>query len=155
MSTNKSKRGRPDANQSGLEIPQVETEVQRSEEREPERPARVPMTNTLKLQYNHTLDLENYFYRWFRSENGRLDQAKAAYYEHVKDDQGGNVIRAYRASEQYLMRIPLKYYKEDQKLKEDALKGKLKTEQELSKDEYLPDDRHHTLQADDYDPLAG
>lgn len=151
MATNK--KGRPD--ESGLELQQAATETQRDESREPKRPARVPMTNTLKLQYNHALDRENFFYRWFRSDNGRIEQAKAAYYEHVLDDSGTKVKRAYRASEQYLMRMPIEYYNEDQKLKEDSIKGKLRAEQSLAKDEYLPDDRHHAIQADDYDPLAG
>lgn len=151
----KPKRGRPDADQTGEELSQVATETQRDTSREPKRAPRVPMTNTLKLQYNHALDRENFFYRWFRCENGRIEQAKAAYYDHVLDDQGVKVKRAYRASEQYLMRIPLKYYTEDQKLKEDAIKGKLRAEQSLAKDEYLPDDRHHAIQADDYDPLEG
>ena len=54
------------------------------------------------------------------------------------------------------MKIKKKYWKEDQKLKQDRVSARMQQEQVLAPDEYLPDDRHHVLQKedkDDYDPL--
>lgn len=147
-------RGRTAATKTGLGVSQVDTKVSRSDERKPKRPPRVPMANTLKLQFNGKLDEKNYYYRWFKEDDGRLGQALNAYYDHVVID-GHKVKRQYRATTQYLMQLPKEYRKEDEKLKEAAIKGKLSEKQTLEKGEYLPDDRHHTLQADNYDPLAG
>jgi len=147
-------RGRAAASRVGLETSQVEVQKSRTEERKPDRAARVPMTNTLKLQFNGQLDTEKFYYRWFKEEDGRLGQAQGAYYDHVIID-GAKVKRQYKATTQYLMQLPIQYRKDDQKLKEGAIKGKLSEKQTLAKDEYLPDDRHHALEKDDYDPLAG
>ena len=151
------KRGRPSnstkpsaAQNSRVDLTQSREEVAHS----PKRPPRVPMGATLKLAFPGLIkDTDKYHYRVYSERDGRLAQALLAWYEHVPDHSGNNAMHP-GFTGQYLMRIPIEYYQADQKLKQDKLAGKIKEEQVLQKDEYLPDGRHHVLQKDEYDPLA-
>mgnify|MGYP003677245687 CR=1 FL=1 len=117
------------------------------------RPERIPMGSTAKLGYPaHKMD-EGYQYRWFQNKEGRIDQAKQAWWEQVSDE-GKPVTRASGAYPMFLMRIEKKYWVEDQKLKHERVIATMNEEQKLSSDEYLPGDKHHVLQKDDYDPLG-
>lgn len=118
------------------------------------RPERIPMGSTAKLGYSaHKMDTDQYQYRWFQNKEGRIDQAKQAWWEPVTDE-GEVVTRASGAYPMFLMRIEKKYWVEDQKLKSDRVRATMNEEQKLSSDEYLPGDKHHVLQKDDYDPLG-
>ena len=155
--TTPKRRGRPRANKTNeqIENSRVELETDRKEAAHaPKRPPRVSMGATLKLEFGELTADKNYHYRVFSDRDGRIEQAKAAWYEHVKDHNGNNVVRHAGKYPQYLMRIEKKYWEEDQKLKQDQVSSKLREEQRLAADEYIPDGRHHVLQKDDYDPLA-
>ncbi len=119
----------------------------------PERPPRVPMGATLKLSFPGLAEDPDFHYRVISERDGRLHQAIRAGYEYVVDCDSNNAMHP-GFTDQYLMKIPMEWYKQDQKLKQDKLAGKLADEQVLQKDEYLPDGRHHVLQRDDYDPLG-
>lgn len=118
-----------------------------------DRPARVPMGATLKLSFDHLCGDENYHYRVFSDRDGRIEQAKRAYYEHVVED-GNNAVRHIGEYKQFLMRIEKRYWKQDQVLKQKRITATLQEEQKLKQDEYLPDGRHHVLEKDEYDPLS-
>ena len=154
---NKPKRARPPANmkQSEIENSRVEISQDRSEAAHSAgRPARQPMGATLNLEFQGLCEDPNYHYRVFDDKPGRIEQAKRGWWEHVKDHEGNNAGRA-GVNRQYLMKIEKKYWDEDQKLKQTKISGMLRDSTEkLADGEYLPDDRHHVLQKDDYDPLA-
>lgn len=159
MNKPKRARGRPRANKTPTEIEntRVELETDRMEDaHDPQRPPRVPMGATLKLEFGSIAEDSSYHFHVFSDRDGRIEQAKQAWYEHVIDGNGDNVVRHSGPYTQYLMKIPKKLWDEDQELKQRKLSGKLRGEQELAPDEYLPDGRHHVLQKDDddYDPLA-
>ncbi|MBE16548.1 MAG: hypothetical protein Unbinned6354contig1000_19 [Prokaryotic dsDNA virus sp.] len=118
---------------------------------------RVPMGSTLKLLH-HGMD-PNYHYRWMSAADGRLEQAQGAWYEFVLDEAGNKKKRTKGASTLYLMRLPMEFHQEDQKLKERRIIDTLNKEQVLEDGEYLPDDRRSVLQkdnaaSDDFDPLG-
>jgi len=151
------KRGRPraDKTDSQIENTRVELQTDRIEEaHSPNRPPRVPMSSTLKLKFGSVTDDPNYHFRVFSDRDGRIEQAKQAWYEHVKDGNGDNIVRHSGPYTQYLMKIKKKYWDADQLLKQKSLSAKIQEEQKLANDEYVPDGRHHVLQKDDYDPLA-
>ena len=156
MKPNKKTRGRPSADQTQEQVDnsRVGLEVDRVQEaHSAKRPPRVPMGASLKLDYHGPMDL-NYHYRWISDRDGRIQQAtKQAWYEHVKEGRS-KVVRHVGVYPQYLMRIKKEHWDADQELKQTKLRGKLQKEQVLAQDEYLPDDRHHVLQKDDYDPLS-
>ena len=150
-------RGRPRADKTDNQVidSRVELEVDRVEEaHETERPPRVSMGATLKLEFGSLCADEDYHYRVFSDRDGRVEQAKQAWYEHVMDHTGNKVTRHSGPYVQYLMKIKKEYWNEDQELKQKKIVGTLQKEQKLEKDEYLPDDRHHALQKDEYDPLS-
>jgi len=151
------KRGRPRANKTPDEISNSRVELssdRMAEAHNPKRPARVPMGATLKLSFGSVCDDPKYHFHVFSDRDGRIQQSKQAWYEHVKDENGDNVTRHSGPFTQYLMKVEKKYWDKDQKLKQDRLSAKIQGEQKLAKDEYLPDGRHHVLQKDDYDPLG-
>ena len=157
MNQAKRGRGRPRADKTAAQIDntRVELETDRIEDAHaPERPARVPMSATLKLEFGSVTDDPNYHFHVFSSRDGRIEQAKQAWYEHVKDHNGDNIVRHSGPHTQFLMKIHKKYWDADQVLKQKGLSAKIQAEQTLAPDEYLPDDRHHVLEKDDYDPLA-
>lgn len=154
---NKPKRGRPRADKTAKQIEnsRVGLEIDRVEQaHSPGRPPRVPMGSSLSLEFGTIVDDPNYHFHVFSDRDGRIDQAKQGWYEHVKDNNGDNIVRHSGPYAQYLMKIHKKYWDEDQKLKQDKQSAKIQGEQTLALDEYLPDDRHHVLQKDDYDPLG-
>lgn len=69
---------------------------------------------------NHTLngyemDEKKFHYRWFhesQTRQGRIAAAEGAFYEHCVQD-GEIIKRASGAGHDYLMRLPIKYYRED------------------------------------------
>jgi hypothetical protein len=148
------RRGRPKASLTEQQANESRVGLQESREvkaRGKKRPPRVAMSATKKLAYSD--QDENYFYRWFQDRDGRLEQAQQAWYEFVKDENGERIRRPGHY-DMYLMRIDREYWEEDQELKLKKTKAKLGSEQELGRDEYIPDGRHHVLQKDDYDPLG-
>jgi len=153
-------RGRPRSDKTTTQIAnsRVGLEVDRIEEAHSAgRPPRVSMSSGLSLLLPHGLVDESKFHcRWFSEKDGRVLQSYGAYWEHVKDHQGNNIVRHKGLYNMFLMKIDIKYWENDQKLKADKVSATLKKEQTLADDEYVPKGRHHVLQKDndDYDPLA-
>ena len=155
---NQTERGRPSGSktQKQVENARVDHEVSREDKAHSgNRPPRVPMVAGQTLNANH-LKKAGFHYRWFsnKNEGARMDAAQQAWWEFVKDSSGEKVSRRSGPETLFLMCIEDKFYNEDQQLKQKKIIDTLKEQQNLGKDEYLPDGRHHALQKDDYDPLA-
>lgn len=149
-------RGRPASNLTPEQVADSRVEVEQPREEQAHSrsgESRIPMGSTKKLNYpEHLLD-SNYHHRWIQARDGRIETAKAAWYEHVLES-GVPVQRPSGPYAMYLMRIEKGYYEEDQKLKNRKVIDTLQKEQKLEADEYIPDGRQHVLEKDDYDPLA-
>lgn len=155
----KQKRARPSGSTTDNESQglQVEVDTSREKAREPKRPPRLSMQAGLKLQLSN-MDQDKYHYAWILDKDGKLEHAKACYYEHHQDDGKNDTWRQSGPFRQYAMKLPLEYWYEDQKLKNDQANDTLKAEQALKDNEYIPgalDGRKHVLEKDeDYDPLG-
>jgi len=103
------------------------------------RPERVSMNNMKKLDVPAGMMEEGFYYRWFQDKDGRISQAKAAYYEHVLDEQGNNFCRSSGPYGMYLMRLPQKYRDEDNRLKKQRVEATLEAEAQIGHQEYAPD----------------
>lgn len=152
------KRGRPAAakTQEQAENSRVELEQSRDDKAHSAgRPPRVRMVAGQKLNFDRYTTDKDYHYRAFTDGPGRLEQAEAAWWEYVKDEDGNRVTRPAGPFTHYLMRIHNKYYQEDQELKQKNIVDTLKKQNKLERTEYVPEGHHHALQKDDdYDPLA-
>ena len=62
------------------------------EAHKPKRPARVPMGATLKLEFGSITEDPKFHFRVVSDRDGRIQQAKQAWYEHVKDENGDNIL---------------------------------------------------------------
>ena len=60
---------------------------------------------------------KNMYYRIFNDRPGRIEQALAAYYEHVIDENGAKLSATSGNTRMYLMALDKKYRAEDDKLK--------------------------------------
>jgi hypothetical protein len=150
-------RGRKRNAQTDLqaENSRVDVEVSREDAaHKPKRPPRVSMGATLKLEFGDVVKDPDFHFRVISDRDGRIEQAKQAWYEFALDAQGEKIVRHSGPYAQYLMKIEKKYWDEDQDLKLQKTKAKLSSEQNLQRDEYIPDGRHHVLQKDGYDALA-
>jgi hypothetical protein len=109
------------------------------------RPPRVRMQQGENLSIlGIKLDNDNFYHRWFQEDPtrpGRVDAAKAAYYEPVKDDEGNAIVRNSGAGKMHLMRIPLEYRLEDEAVKREQVKRTLGEQTKLGPNEYAPDKR--------------
>lgn len=103
------------------------------------RPPRVSMSNMKKLEVPPGLMEEGYYYRWFQDKDGRVEQAKSAYYEHVVDEQGNNYCRKSGPYTMYLMRLRQEYRDEDNVLKKKRVAATLEAEAQIGPNEYAPD----------------
>lgn len=151
-------RGRPSGGMTESDADNSRVDVQQSREdtaHKRERAPRVPMVAGQSLNADQ-YKKEGYKYRWFTNKNdgARLESAVQAWWDFVKDKQGEKVSRRSGPETLFLMCIEDKYYAHDQKLKHKRIIDTIQKENELGKEEYLPDGRHHALQKDDYDPLG-
>ncbi len=103
------------------------------------RPARISMNNMKKLDIPDSLMEDGYYYRWFQDKDGRISQAKAAYYEHVVDEQGTNFTRSSGPYTMHLMRLPQQYRDEDNVLKRARVAATMEQEAQIGEGEYAPD----------------
>lgn len=107
-----------------------------------QRPKRVPIRPGTNLDYpEDRLDREKFAYRWFLdhpSRPGRIQQAIAAYWEHTQEN-GANVQRPSGSGQQFLMKLPIMYWNEDQELKRERNRANMAQENELGPNEYAPD----------------
>lgn len=83
------------------------------------RAPRVPMnTGDFNLSFPAHLMREDKKYYWFFDDGkGRLEQAKAAWWDHVTNESGVNYSAMSGASRFYLMMIDKIYYNEDEELR--------------------------------------
>ena len=105
------------------------------------RPPRVSMGNMQNLSVPDNLREDGYFYYWFQDKDGRVARAKAAYYEHVVDEQGTNYTRSAGPYSMVLMRLRQDYRDEDLQLKNDRVQATLEEEAGIGANEYAPDQR--------------
>lgn len=103
------------------------------------RPPRISMNNMKKLEIPDGIMEAGYYYRWFQDRDGRINQAHAAYYEHVVDEQGNNYTRQSGPYTMYLMRLLQEYRDEDNKLKKERVAATLDSEAQIGHQEYAPD----------------
>lgn len=103
------------------------------------RPPRISMHNMKKLEIPKSLMEDGYYYRWFQDIDGRINQAKAAYYEHVSDEQGNNLTCQSGNYTMYAMKLPQQYRDEDNALKRDRVAATMEKEAQLGINEYAPD----------------
>ena len=108
--------------------PKAAAQAPQATEAGPARPNRKPFGSMqLKLAY----DIRQGFHgHWFNDIPGRVDRAKEAGYEHVKDKQGNNVERIVGTAEgggglkAYLLEIPEEWYQADMKIEQDHVAEK-------------------------------
>lgn len=82
------------------------------------RPPRVSMAdNDLLLSVDKRLLNPAKQHRFFADREGRIDRAKAAYWDFVVDDNGVNICRSSKGTKMYLMSLDKQYYDEDNALK--------------------------------------
>jgi len=103
------------------------------------RPPRISMSNMKKLEVPSSLLEVGFYYRWFQDKDGRAAQAKAAYFEHVVDEQGNNYTRTVGLYPLVLMRLPQKYRDEDLLLKKQRVAATLEEKIGIGSNEYAPD----------------
>lgn len=108
----------------------------------PDRPARIPMNSGTNLNVpEQLLDRDKFHHRFFAEnliKGGRIESAKGAWWEHVIDPRGKNIMRPSGGDVMYLMKIDIKYWKEDQKLKQDKVRATMEAEATISDGEYAP-----------------
>lgn len=82
------------------------------------RPPRVSMAeNDLLLSVEKRLLNPAMHHRFFADREGRIERAKAAYWDFVADDNGVNIVRSSKGTKMYLMALDKQYYEEDNALK--------------------------------------
>lgn len=142
--SNKVKRGRTGADLPPAMAMTTKGLVTGSREEEAHsagRPPRIPMTNMKKLDVPAHLLEKGYYYYWMQDKDGGIDQAKAAYYEHVVDEQGNNRFVNTGKYGLYLMRLRQEYRDEDLRLKKERVSATLEKESVIGAGEYAPDPR--------------
>jgi len=122
------------------------------------RIARVPMnTGDFNLQYPAHLMKSNKKYHWFADDGkGRIEQAKAAWWDHVADEQGVNVSAASGARRMYLMCIDKIYYDEDEALREKNYRASIGETEDATLagvDSYVPSGNDNKIRVNS-DPFA-
>lgn len=108
----------------------------------PKRPPRIPMNAGMNLHVSESyLERDKFAYRWFAENHikgGRIENAHGAYWEHVTDENGNNFKRSRGQDTNYLMRLELKYWREDQKLKREKVRATMEKEYSIGEGEYAP-----------------
>ena len=102
------------------------------------RPARISMNNMKKLELPPGVVEDGYYYRWFQDKEGRISQAKAAYYEPVISEQGDGWVRQSGPYSMHLMRLKQEYRDEDNALKKKRVLATLEEEAAIGANEYAP-----------------
>ena len=100
------------------------------------RPARVPMSAALKLDYAKR---EGFRRSWELDDGSKLDIRVAAWWEFVKDENGNNITRsAGGGKDLYLMEIKEEYYQEDDDKFQAENDQIMRQIEQPSMDEYVP-----------------
>jgi len=113
------------------------------------RPDRVPFAAGSKLDVASRFVKKGYHPYLFIDRPGEIEAAKAAWYEHVKNEHGENVtIPAGNDETHYLMQLPDEYFKADQKKEQDGIDARMKTQVEIKSSEYSPESKDTALSKD-------
>lgn len=123
-------------------------------ERTERKNERVSMAQTEIL----AVDTEaGYHYRWFNAKTeGRIAQAKQAWYEPVRDAEGQEIRRQKNGSEMLLMRIPEQYWREDfakgqQRVNEQVGEKVERLDTTGAVPDYIPEEQQGRVARRDYD----
>jgi hypothetical protein len=137
------------ASAAGLSVDEAQREgVVMGDSRDPntevqQARVRVPMNAGQKLSLRGIkLDKENFHYKWMYEGPDRLGvlaAAKDAFYEHVKDDQGHNMIAPSGSGHQYLMQLPKEYWREDMQASKEKRMALRKRNNAIKPNEYTVD----------------
>ncbi len=107
------------------------------------RPPRVPMGQGRNLEFSQVKFERDKFHYYAYLEHpekpGRIRKAEAAYWEYVTDSRGQKVTAAAGSGMHYLMKLPLKYWKEDLDSKKIAVARRMEKENSIGVGEYAPD----------------
>lgn len=116
----------------------------RQEEIQKQKPKRVPMGRRNVLTVSGLKDTDEFHYHWFNDAGDRLHKCREAGYEFVLKSglsAGDSTIETARGTDSimkkgvgggytaYLMKIPLEFYKQDQRAKQvevDAIEAEMK-----------------------------
>ena len=122
----------------------------------PKRPPRVPLNTKQKLSIgSYILDEENYAYYWFSDRDSRLADAEAAYWEYCEDENGNRISRKHKERTNYLMRIDIEYWLEDQELKKERRRAITTEQAKVGNGLFTDNPNGLALQKDgSFDPLA-
>ncbi len=143
MSKRNDDKNTVDRGRSGTDTPPAMQENMVASSREESahssgRPARISMNNMKKLELPPGVMVDGYYYRWFQDKEGRISQAKAAYYETVTNEQGDGWIRQSGPFSMHLMRLKQEYRDEDNALKKKRVLATLEEEAAIGPGEYAP-----------------
>lgn len=113
------------------------------------RPARVPMNQGMNLDVSgYEFDKANYAYHFFYDDParpGRIEQCKAAYWEHCSmPNSDVHITRPSGAGLNYLMQLPMQYHLEDKALKKQKVLATMDAETQIGVNEYAPDAKGHS-----------
>ena len=138
-----------DRNVSGLSVDQAHREgIVMGDSRDPnaageQERVRVPLTSGQKQSLRgYKLDLDNYHYYWPHddpSRPGRIEAYKAAFYEHCRHEEGSIICTPSGAGMDYLMRLPIKYQREDVQASRDRRLAARRRDNKLKDGEYTVD----------------
>lgn len=108
----------------------------------PDRPARIPMNSGSNLQVPANLLERDKFAYYYFAENllkgGKVAAAEGAWWVPVTDMRGKNITRPSGGDIMHLMKLELKYWKEDQKLKQAKVRATMEAETIIGDGEYAP-----------------
>lgn len=106
------------------------------------RPPRVPLQNSLKLKVpGYEFDWDNFQYRFFSESHSstRVQDAKAAWWEHCVDHEGNPITRKNGSGGRtFLMRLPREHWEKDLAAKRQKVAATLDDQTKLGKNEYAP-----------------
>jgi len=106
---------------------------------------RIPMNSGQKMSLRgYQLEQDKYHYHWFHESHvsgGRVLDAQNAFYEICVMPDGSNVTAPSGNGTQYLMRLPLKYYREDMAASKEKRAALRKREAKLGKGEYTVNEK--------------
>ena len=107
------------------------------------RPPRISMAHGFNIAFEDVeFDRVNFRYYAFidrKDKPGRIESAKGDYWEHVKNIHGSIATRPAGSDTYFLMRLPMKYAKEDLELKKAKVARTMADAGKLKPGEYAPD----------------
>lgn len=117
-----------------------------SDDRDPNietRPPRVTMQHGYNITFEDVdFDRENFRYYAFLDhpdKPGRIESAKGAYWEHVTNRNGQKASRPAGSGKHYLMKLEMKYAKEDWELKRAKVARTMADAGQIKTGEYAPE----------------